>query len=88
MTERATNPCPYCGEVNDCASGLFEPESVPSAGDVSICLHCAGVTIYNADLTVRVPAEEERLQLEDDPQVALAVFAVACLGRMTESDES
>jgi len=41
-------PCPYCGAPNNTASsGEGEP---PNVGDLSICVYCAGLAQFDAEL--------------------------------------
>ena len=40
-------PCPECGAKIDAASGVADGEGMlPSAGDISVCLYCAAVLIF------------------------------------------
>jgi hypothetical protein len=41
--------CPHCGVAQDGASGLCT--SQPQPGDVSICVECGGVSVYQDDMT-------------------------------------
>jgi hypothetical protein len=51
--------CPGCHATHDAVSGFNNPHAMPRAGDFSICLYCAIVTIYCADGTMRVAADDE-----------------------------
>ena len=40
--------CPYCGyKLND-ATGVDDSSSVPRPGDISVCLDCGGVLLFDA----------------------------------------
>jgi hypothetical protein len=54
--------CPACGEAIDRASHI-EGESAPSPGDVSICIRCAAVNLFDDDLSPRVPTAAELARL-------------------------
>ena len=45
MNNRLENKphCPKCGEKLDGFTGVTDPESMPHAGDVSICAYCSCV---------------------------------------------
>jgi hypothetical protein len=68
MSETITpeNPCPFCGKRNDRASVVgFEGPAV--AGDVSICIGCGGIALFNEDLTSRKPSDAELFGLAMSP---------------------
>jgi hypothetical protein len=50
--------CPHCGAVHDGAASA-EGNDRPQAGDVSVCIKCAGLMCFAHDMTLR------RLVLED-----------------------
>ena len=52
--------CPQCGSHLNAASDVEGCNATPVPGDVSICLHCATVLIFNAQLSLR-PAELDDL---------------------------
>ena len=51
--------CPYCSHTFNRASDLKQ-EPTPREGDFSVCIYCAGLLVFNADLSVRKPTEYER----------------------------
>ena len=62
MTTTTITPdclCPLCGHKFNRASDLRN-EAAPCAGDFSICIHCAGLLVFDADLLVRKPTQAER----------------------------
>ena len=66
--------CQQCGYVFDMTTypyvDLVEKREVrPNAGDVSICLCCGAIQIFNADRTLRNPTPEEKDKLDRDPRV-------------------
>lgn len=54
--------CKICGSVLDAASGF----GVPQKDDISICLYCGNIAIFNADFTFRPPTDDERVEIESD----------------------
>jgi hypothetical protein len=63
--------CPHCGRVND-SSSPTDSQSEPKAGDVSICAYCSFVGIFTEDLLVRLPTEEEQVEIDDSLEVQRA----------------
>lgn len=57
------NRCPYCGYEVDCAGGDGTPEP-NSIDSISLCLNCQNVLLFNDDLTVRKPTDEELTALK------------------------
>jgi hypothetical protein len=48
-----SSACPACKYVNDRATSLEDESLVPKAGDLSVCLNCGEIMIFNDDLTTR-----------------------------------
>lgn len=64
-THRVTRcQCPQCKAPMDSATSASGGSHKPRKDDVSICLKCAAVLLYNADLTLRIPDPMEMLALE------------------------
>ena len=69
--------CPGCGAPNDRAStsgelrgsGPFETRG-PSGGDVTMCITCGFVCVFNDDLSLRKPSDEEMKTIEGDVRIA------------------
>jgi hypothetical protein len=61
MTDATHTPitlCWHCDHMLDAASPV-EGQAVPSEGAVSLCLYCGAVAIFEEDLKLRAPTEEE-----------------------------
>lgn len=58
--------CPSCGYRANAASSTTDPESVPGPGDISLCFGCMEVTQFNGDMTQRLLAPEEFMDLPID----------------------
>lgn len=62
-----------CGAENDAAS---HRSAVPNPGDVSLCWYCGALTLFNEDLTQRVPTEGELLDIKANPAWHLVQNAI------------
>jgi len=67
--------CPHCKAHTDAALGEAKTGG-PTAGCINICVCCAGLSIFNSDLTLRVMTEEERKGIENDSKVSLLISSV------------
>jgi len=61
--------CPKCGYLLDTSTSVFDDCTVPKAGDVSLCLACGEISVFNKDLTLRVPTKTESEHILHNPQV-------------------
>jgi hypothetical protein len=85
-TEVPAYTCPTCGDLNDAASN--EHGATPSEGDVSMCVNCGEITMFNADLSQRIPTEEEMAAIRSDPtwtKIELMQVIVKRRGRIHEN---
>jgi hypothetical protein len=57
-TQTSKDQCPFCGYKVDHASSL-DGKHRPSEGDISLCLSCAQILIFDEDLKLREPTPEE-----------------------------
>lgn len=55
-------PCPQCGASLNRATNM-ENQRAPTADDLMICIYCATILVYQADLQLRRLSESERAQL-------------------------
>jgi len=46
--------CPQCRHAIDSAGEWMGDNVKPKAGDFSICIRCAGINVFNADLSLRM----------------------------------
>jgi hypothetical protein len=67
-TQIVRNACPSCGTINECASDPTG-QATPSAGDLSICLRCGHLTIFNADMSTRELNDEESYRVAGDKRL-------------------
>lgn len=48
----------------------------PAENDISICIGCTGINVFNADLTLRLPTDAELHQVKDSRDVVMAQAAI------------
>lgn len=68
--------CPHCGKKVDAAIEVNFEDTSPTEGDYSVCINCAGVSIYGPNLTLRKPSHLEGLELYRNEDVRKAVFNI------------
>lgn len=68
-----TNTCPHCGYETNGATGNGPS---PSYGDVSICIRCQGVSIFDLGLVLRklTPDEDAEIAGHDLAQKFIAIL--------------
>lgn len=61
--------CPYCARPLDATGPIPGSDNqAPAPGDVTLCLRCGGLAIYEADLTMRIPMISELLEMKSSPE--------------------
>jgi hypothetical protein len=85
-TRHTKTPCLNCGHTLSAASGFgVEPRlKIPNEGDVTACLYCRHVMVYNADLSLRNPTDEEVVEIAGDPEL---VAMITLLGTHEQEKE-
>jgi hypothetical protein len=58
--------CHVCGHKNDGALEGNDTGDAPESGDVSICIKCQTVCIFNDDMSLREPTEADILEMPWD----------------------
>lgn len=75
--------CPFCGhKLDGVTSGPGQdPDATPRPGDVTYCIQCAGVLVFEGDpLSVRkAAAEEVREIMAELPAASVLATALAML---------
>ena len=66
--------CPYCGHKFNRQAGV-ETNDKPKAGDVSLCIKCGGVLIFNKKLRMRRPTAKELKEVAGLPDTQRAIAA-------------
>jgi len=72
--------CPWCGHRFDAAMAADpkKPDATPKPGDVSVCISCASILVFTAQLTLRAAMPGE---IEVTPEMRRAQQAVRALDR-------
>ena len=68
--------CCECGNENDAASGPCQP----SPGDFSLCIACGSLNVFDNDLSLRSPVDDEIFEAAKSSEVQLlrrAILATA-----------
>lgn len=75
--------CPQCSAENRFAwDPNVDNDRKPKGGDIALCMACAVVTVYNDDLSQRLPTKEEIVKIrlsEQWPHIVKLAAAVAWL---------
>ena len=75
--------CPLCGHKFDKAGGV-NCEEAPKEGDVTICIMCAGVLIFDRSRKARAATDAERYEILRHSRAARhAVHAVRMVRTMS-----
>ena len=75
--EIPVDQCPECGYVIEVTSGICNNATKPRTGDISMCLGCGHLTLFNKDMTLREPSKEEALTISLMPEIIQAQLARA-----------
>jgi hypothetical protein len=52
--------CPYCGRRNELHAEATDPDGrAPEPGDFTVCWGCVGACVFDHDLNLRLPTDEE-----------------------------
>ena len=76
--------CPYCEHHLDAASDM-ETNAVPTPGDVTICISCASVLVFDEALKPRKPTPEEYQAIKRMPNVLRHQKAIRLLDRRAKA---
>ena len=60
--------CPICWKKLDAATAT-QKGTKPKAGDATVCICCGALLVFNDDLTVRLPTDEENDIMRFDERV-------------------
>lgn len=70
--------CTSCGEAMDSAmNAQFGINNVPSSGDVTVCMYCSHIMIYDDNLILRDPSNDELIDIAANKDILRAVNAIA-----------
>ena len=65
--------CPVCDKKIDAASNLYDESERPFPGDVSVCIQCGTILVFDFDLTMRLPTEEETRAIRENEELSKAL---------------
>ena len=56
-----TSSCPYCQYILDGHLSIYpdDRDAIPSPGDVTVCISCASILVFDETLRVRAPRKGE-----------------------------
>lgn len=60
--------CAYCGHQLDASFDAGGSNDRPEPGDITLCIECGRLMMFNADLSLRALTEDEALTLEADEE--------------------
>jgi hypothetical protein len=58
------NKCATCGYVADNAALLFDDNAVPEQGDVTLCMKCGELYLFDRSLHYKKPSARKLLELK------------------------
>jgi len=70
--------CPHCGHKFNAATSPTGDDR-PNPGDISVCIECRKISVFNDDLTTRKPSGEELMKFARDPRITLTQVILADL---------
>lgn len=62
--------CPCCGRTHDAATNALDNHKLPIPGDITVCIDCAAISIFDDQLVRRLPTAAEAGQLATDHRLA------------------
>ena len=70
--------CPKCGLLCDAVSDPEGSDSKPQEGDISICINCAKLLVFDKDLKLQ-PCPEEKINSLDEDTLKIIVKTKAII---------
>ena len=64
----APTKCWACGYVMDCSADP-SGQHKPGPGDITMCLSCTSVNVYDKDMKLHKPSDQLQKELENNPSV-------------------
>ncbi len=61
--------CINCGTLNHFATAVDDEAGGPSPGDCSICIVCCNAAMYDDDMNLGPPTEDETRQIDKSDEV-------------------
>ena len=75
--------CPFCGLHHDAVSGVGADAVFPGDGDVTLCIECGEVCVFDGDADggLRKPTKLERRDFRGNPTLTKLIDAWKCVKR-------
>jgi len=74
-TKLSEQPCPYCGSILDGTTSAFGDYD-PSPGAMTVCIECTKVSIFDDNLVMRLPTDEEEFIINTFPAIKRVLDAI------------
>lgn len=65
------SPCPECGEMMDAATCMEKDASPPSVGDVTVCIDCTAILVFDKDMKLERPTDDLLRSIPDETRKKL-----------------
>lgn len=75
-------PCPSCRKNLSGATPFTDPGVTPQTDDISVCMHCGAILIYNGDLTQRLASGDDRANWDDETVAQLTILSSLVQNRL------
>jgi hypothetical protein len=69
--------CLSCGIPLVAATGVKNPDDLPSEGDVSVCAWCGNLAVYDSKLKLRSLTDKEVIEVAGHKDILIAQKAIA-----------
>jgi hypothetical protein len=63
--------CPVCGNKLDAATPTDKESGTPSSGDISICIYCATISVFDDKLKLSPITNEEFAKLPEELKISV-----------------
>lgn len=67
--------CPFCKHAVNAFVDRRQPANTPRDGDISVCAHCSGMSVFHGD-DLRLPTPGELAKAMRDPKLVHAIQEV------------
>lgn len=77
QAERRLTTCPSCGSKHDACSAIgYDEPQVPDPGNISLCIDCGDLSVFDDNLELRLPTVEEMKKFLQVDAIVKAMFLV------------
>lgn len=83
--------CPYCDAKLDRSSGMSPNNPAqrdPAPGDVSVCINCGEIAVFDGDMAMAKPSEEELAMLLEDETILKTRIMVKSMRAVMDPDRN